>query len=236
MRTTTLAAAALLALLTGTASLAASIQVRPTTVILAGNETAASVTVTNTGNAPVTAQLRIFNWNQDGNEDRLDPTTAVAASPPMMTIAPGQNQTIRLVRVAKERATKEESYRLLVDEIADRTVDAGTTGVNIQLRYSVPVFVMPKTRAPARLSVTAKVADAGVVIDAVNRGDAHAQISKVSLTYADGTSQVLDPGLVGYVLPDKSRQWTLPLPASGSQGAPRSISAVVNGQEMQVRL
>ena len=73
---------------------------------------------------------------------------------------------------------------------------------------------------------------------AVNRGKAHAQISNVSLAYADGSLQLIGSGLVGYVLPDRNRQWKLPLPtgASAVQGPPRQVRAMVNGQEMQVAL
>lgn len=226
-----------MAALIGTSAVAASLFVRPTTVVLSGGQSAASITVTNSGNEPVTAQLRVFAWDQKDNEDKLDPTSALVASPPMMSIPPGQSQTIRLVRTGKTKPAREETYRLIVDEITDRTATAAA-GVAIQLRYSVPVFVLPRADSPARLSVTAGVDGNELVIDAVNRGKAHAQISNVSLGYADGSSQLIGSGLVGYVLPDRNRQWKLPLPAAASavQGPPRQVRAMVNGQEMQVAL
>ncbi|HKE95908.1 MAG TPA: molecular chaperone [Povalibacter sp.] len=229
---------AILALLLSTAVGATSLFVRPTTVILSGGQSAAAVTVTNSGDTPVTAQLRVFTWDQNENEDKLDPTTALAASPPMMTIPAGQSQTIRLVRTEKTPAKREESYRLLVDEIVDRAAVTGT-GVAIQLRYSVPVFVMPRSDAAAKLSFKAAVDNGTLVIDAVNRGQSHAQIANVSLKYADGSSQLVGSGLVGYVLPDRNRQWKLQLPpgvAATAQGQPQRVRAMVNGQELLVAL
>lgn len=213
---------------------AASLFVRPTTIVMAQGTSAAGVTVTNNGTAPLTAQLRVFSWDQSENEDKLNPTTSIAASPPMMTIAPGQSQTIRLVRVAAAPAVQQENYRLLVDEIADRNAADANSGVLIQLRYSVPVFVMPKARDAAKLSMSAQVADHSLVFDAVNRGKAHAQISNIALVYADGTSQLVGSGLVGYVLPDRNRRWTLPVPEGTT--APRQVKALVNGKEVQLKL
>jgi len=226
-----------LLLLTASGALsAASLLVRPTTVVIPRGESAASVTITNSGDQPITAQVRVFEWDQDDNEDQLTETDDLAASPPQAVIAPGQSQTVRLVRTSDEAVEGEESYRLLVDEIQDRSATAGN-GVVIQLRYSVPVFVMSRANASARLALTATwVADA-LQIDAANRGAAHAQISNVSLQYPDGTSVLVGEGLVGYVLPDESRQWRLDLPADGApSGDPESIRALVNGEEMIVRL
>ncbi|HZF28385.1 MAG TPA: fimbria/pilus periplasmic chaperone [Gammaproteobacteria bacterium] len=227
---------AVLALVANGAAPAASLLVKPTTVMLSRGASAAAITVTNSGDTPVTAQVRVFAWDQSSNEDQLNQTTALAASPPMMTIAAGQSQVIRLVRVATALAQREETYRVLVDEIAERAA-ATTPGVAIQLRYSVPVFVMPRPRDTANLSLKAEMASDELLIDAANRGQAHAQVSNVSLAYADGSSIVVGAGLIGYVLPDKSRQWRLRLPARApNQGQPQSVRAVVNGQELVVAL
>jgi fimbrial chaperone protein len=220
-----------------TASNAASLFVKPTTVSIARGENAASVTITNSGSAPITAQVRVFAWDQAANEDQLTPTEAIAASPPMAMIPPGQSQIVRLVRVAGAAATGEESYRLLVDEIPDRSAAAAGGSVSIQLRYSVPVFVMAANNPSARLDVNAAWANDSVRFDAANRGQGHAQISNVSLQYADGSSVVVGEGLVGYVLPDKNRQWWLAVPdGSLGRGKPESVRAIVNGQELSVRL
>ena len=221
----------------GTAT-AASLFVRPTTVVIPRGESAAAVTITNSGDMPITAQVRVFAWDQSDNADQLTPTEAVAASPPMAVIAPGQSQTVRLVRLATTPAAQQESYRLLVDEIPDRSAAAtGQNGVVIQLRYSVPVFVMARPSDSAQLAVNAVWTADSVKIDAANRGQAHAQISNVSLRYGDGTSVVVSDGLLGYVLPAKSRQWWVDVPAdSSARGKPESMRALVNGQELDVRL
>lgn len=229
-------AAAVLASLACMAASAASLLVRPTTVILSRGESAGTLTVTNSGNEPVTAQLRVYGWSQDQNQDRLEQSASVVISPPMLTVAAGQSQTVRLVRVLTTPAKAEESYRLIVDEIVERKQAQSVSGVAIQLRYSVPVFVMPNPAEPARTTVKATLNSGSLVLDVANRGKSHAQISNVTLGYADGSSHVVNAGLVGYVLPDEQRQWTLALPSPGQTSAPRRVRALVNGKEMLVAL
>ena len=225
-----------IALLAGGTASAASLMVRPTTVVLEGRTSAATFTVSNNGNAPITAQIRVFGWDQNANEDSLAPTTALVASPPMTTIPPGQSQTVRLVRVDRGQPTREEHYRLLVDEITDAAADA-SSGVAIQLRYSVPVFVMPNARDVANMTMTANVVTDALQLEAQNTGGSHAQISNISLGYGDGSSVVVEAGLVGYVLPSKSRQWRFTVPLTAlAKGNPQSMRAVVNGEELLIRL
>lgn len=226
-----------LLLLAAGATNAGSLLVRPTTVMLGPGESAATVTVTNSGSAPLTAQLRIFGWDQQQNEDKLDPTAAVVASPPMLNIPAGKSQTIRLVRVQTGAASAQENYRLIVDEIPDRsTADAGTS-VRVQLRYSVPVFVMAKANQTANATVKASVSGNSLVLDVANRGKAHAQISNVQLSYADGSSTLVGAGLVGYVLPNKQRQWKLDLPPGPTAGvSPTRVRTQINGKELLVAL
>jgi fimbrial chaperone protein len=206
-------------------------------VILAKGESAATVTVTNSGTAPVTAQLRLFAWDQQQNEDKLDPTSALVASPPMLQIPPGSSQTIRVVRVLTTPPTSEESYRLIVDEIPDRTVRDAGTGVVVQLRYSVPVFVLPKPNDKANAVVKATLSGDALLLDVANRGKVHAQISNITLAYANGSTTTVGAGLVGYVLPAKQRQWKLDLPKEADRpGKPTRVRATVNGKELLVAL
>jgi fimbrial chaperone protein len=230
---------AMIVFLTGGASAAsaASLLVRPTTVMFGAGESAATVTVTNSGNTPMTAQLRLFAWDQQLNEDKLEPTGAVVASPPMLEIPPGKSQTIRLVRVQGTPATSQENYRLLVDEIPDRAAREAGTGVVVQLRYSVPVFVTAKAKPSANATVKASVDGNSLVLDVANRGNAHAQISNVRVAFADGSTSVIGAGLVGYVLPDKQRQWKLNLPAGPAGGVkPTRVRTQINGKDLLVAL
>jgi len=224
-------------LITSGSANAASLFVRPTTVIFARGESAASVTVTNSGTAPVTAQLRLYDWDQRENQDSLTKSLSLVASPPMLQIPAGSSQTIRLVRVLSKPAVAEESYRMIVDEIPDPGSTDNGTGVVVQLRYSVPIFVLPKSAQSASATFKASLSGDSLVLDVSNRGKAHAQISNVRVGYRDGSTNVVGAGLLGYVLPDKQRQWKLDVPPGGAnRGAPTQLQAQVNGKELRVAL
>jgi len=216
---------------------AASLFLRPTSVLLSGKESAATITLTNSGEQPITAQLRLYSWDQKDNDDQLVDTTTLVASPPMINIPAGKSQTVRVVRVGTTPAAAQESYRLVVDEIVDRSQLNADTAVVMQLRYSVPVFVMPKPDAKASATVNASLKGDTLSLGVSNRGAAHAQISNVKVAYADGTSSTVNAGLVGYVLPDKQRHWVLKVPPGKNAGsAARQVRAVINGKELVVAL
>ena len=61
---------------------------------------------------------------------------------------PNTDYTVRIVRTKKEPVAKEESYRLLIDELPAAAGSQGAA-VNIALRYSIPVFfTVAATRLP----------------------------------------------------------------------------------------
>ena len=216
---------------------AASLLLRPTTLVLSGKESAATITLTNSGEQPLTAQLRLYSWDQKNNDELLVETSTLMASPPMINIPAGKSQTVRVVRVGAKPAAAQESYRLVVDEIVDRSLQSADSGVVMQLRYSVPIFVMPKSGAKANATVNATVTGDTLSFDVTNRGTAHALISNIAVAYSDGSSRTVNAGLVGYVLPDKQRQWVLKVPAGQNAGSTaRQVRAVINGKELAVAL
>jgi P pilus assembly chaperone PapD len=144
---------------------------------------------------------------------------------------------VRVVRVGATPATAQESYRLLVDEIVDRSQLNADAGVVMQLRYSVPIFVMPKPGAKANATVNASLSGDTLTFGVANGGTAHALISNIRVAYSDGSSSTVNAGLVGYVLPDKKRQWLLKVPAGKNAGSSaRQVHAVINGKELAVAL
>jgi fimbrial chaperone protein len=59
----------------------------------------------------------------------------------------------------------------------------------------------------------------------------------VSLQYRGGGTTPVVPGLLGYVLPGKSIEWKLPLPAdAAAKGRPTRVRMMINGREMLVDL
>ncbi|WP_239482944.1 molecular chaperone [Paraburkholderia sp. C35] len=227
---------------------AAALQVTPIRLDLAADRPAAVLTLHNVGTTPLNAQVRVFAWSQTADEDHLERTDNIVASPPIVQVLPGADQTVRILRVAKGDVSGEETYRLLIDEIPNGQ-GADATGVRMQLRYSVPVFVGAQLDAkpPALQFVLERTAagltaptaqpaptQAALMLRAVNRDATHAQLSKVKLTWHDGQSTLLSPGLLGYALPHATRRWpVVNAPADASEA---TLSAVVNGQPVTARI
>lgn len=146
-------ACAWLVLLMGTfaplAAGAAALQISPIRLDLLPGQSAGSLTLRNRGTQPLNAQVRVFRWTQDAEGDRLEPAPALVASPPIVQISGEGEQLVRVVLTQPAAGNDEQTYRLLIDELPERRPQA-QTGVTMQLRYSVPVFVNASTGAPPR--------------------------------------------------------------------------------------
>jgi fimbrial chaperone protein len=220
---------------------AAALQVSPIRLDLSADRPAAALTLHNDGTTPINAQVRVFGWSQALDEDRLERSDRVVASPPIVQIAPGADQTVRILRVGNTPVTEEETYRLLIDEIPnDQT--AQTTGVRVQLRYSVPVFVgAPEGKPPVvdfALEHTVPSASAApgaaLMLRAANHATGHAQLSQVRLEWPNGQSTQVSSGLLGYALPHATRRW--PVAGAPAGAASATLHAVVNGEAFTTRI
>ena len=61
----------------------------------------------------------------------LTPTNDVVASPPLASLQPNTDYTVRVVRTRKDPAVKEEAYRLLVDELRFDKADLITVAADL---------------------------------------------------------------------------------------------------------
>lgn len=216
-----------------TAGHAAGLQVAPALVEVPGNS--GTVWLTNENARTLRAQVRIYRWKQEDNEDKLVETEDLIASPPFIEVPNEKRQVVRLVRfgaqVAPEANTPcEQSFRVIVDELPEFTDEEIRAGMNYVLRYSVPVFVQnPKcTAAAPKLSWQMVVSGQQVFLEVSNAGDKRAQLANVRLIGVDDGATTLAGGLMGYVLPGATRRFAVDLAPSA---APRSgeIEVQLNG-------
>lgn len=118
---------------------AGSLQVEPVLIDVTAPGAASTITLRNEGTVPIDAQIRVFRWSIVNGEEELTPTNDVVASPPSVTLTPKGQYIARIVRVSKQPVAGEESYRLLIDQLSDLSQQKNGT-VNLQVRYSIPVF------------------------------------------------------------------------------------------------
>lgn len=204
---------------------AASLQVQPALVDVVAPSAASTVTLRNTGPAPINVQVRVFRWSQTDGEERLEPTEDVVASPPAVALAPNTDYVARIVRVVKRPLAGEEAYRIFVDELPD-AAQPRTNAVKLLVRHSIPVFFAAPDRTAA--AVTWSIARQGdrFMISAENKGGSRLRVSALSLRDGAGRSVTLGSGLVGYALGRSTMRWNLPVGRQNFASAgPVSLSA-----------
>lgn len=219
---------------------ASGLQVAPVGLEFRPSDPAQGLWLTNTGQESLHAQVRVFHWIQTNGKDELAPTQTLVASPPMLTLAPGARQMIRVIRLGNTNAgATEDAYRLLVDELP-QTTPQQQIGVHYVLRYSVPVFVNPATApdaqaAAASLHWSLVNGNDGPALQIYNAGSVHAQISEVSLSDSTGAETMVNAGLLGYVLPGMTMRWPLKTVSEQLRSGIR-LKAVINGKPVEQTL
>ena len=201
---------------------AASISVAPTTIDMTAPAAASQLTLRNAAKRPVNVQVRVFRWSQKAGKERLEPTTAVVASPPSTKMAPGQEYLVRVVRVSKTPVKGEESYRVFVDELPNKSDGAPNT-VNLVVRQSIPVFFTEEGVGAPKVTWTVGRAGGRMMLTARNDGLTRLKVSDLSLSQG-GKAFVNAKGLVGYVLGDSTMSFPIGGKPSGSQVAVKANS------------
>lgn len=202
-------------LLSSGIAMASGLQVSPISLSLQSRENASGLTLSNSGDNVVHAQVRVYQWLQDEQGDRLTPSRGLLASPPMIELKPGENQLIRIIRAkAPPQGTGavEDTYRIVVNELPIKSATQ-QSGIQFSLTYSLPVFVQPlnvaKTSPKLQWSTHLQADGKAVILRVSNSGKGHAQLAALSFIDAAGNSTEINPGLLGYVLPGATMHWPL---------------------------
>jgi fimbrial chaperone protein len=212
----------LIVLIAGPAA-AAMLSVSPVSLEIPAPRTNAKLNLENRGEEPVTVQIRVFRWENKNGKDSLTPTSSVVASPPMATLKPHGKYTVRIVRVANEPITSEESYRLLVDQLPKLVKQSGSR-VSFLIRQSIPVFFTTAETQRAALAWSARIEGQKLVLIAQNKGRRRAKLSNIRLTGPAGVFGS-EEGLAGYVLSGSTARWVQPSPQGLAPGAKITIVA-----------
>ncbi|SPJ32929.1 fimbrial biogenesis chaperone [Kushneria phyllosphaerae] len=210
---------------------ASSILIWPINPTLSSQERARPLWLENQANVPATLQIRILRWQQVQQRNDYQPQDDILPSPPVVTIAPGKRQLVRLTLTGAAPTSGEQAYRILVDEIPDarqQAREASDSRVQFRMRYSVPLFVT-SSEVPEQSAHIAEALRWSVITEngqrylrVHNPGSAHARLARVQM---DGTT--VAEGLLGYVLAGTTKQWPLP----NNMNAGRSLTATVNGAD-----
>lgn len=201
----------------------AGMQISPLLVSFGPKVRSQQITVRNTGDLPLTIQVRLFDWSQPANAGMvLKPTAVLTASPAIVTLAPGTSQLVRVLRRQDLPSDQEHYFRLLLDELPDAS-SVSNGAVQMLSRYSIPVFIAPRLAGQPELSaVLLRCSDGENFINVRNAGAIRARLTEwLLLTNAGKASRLLAQGngLTGYVLAGSELRIALPknLPAAELQ-------------------
>ncbi|MDE4455268.1 fimbrial biogenesis chaperone [Psychrobacter sp. DAB_AL62B] len=216
--------------------MASGLQVSPISLSLQAKQNASGLTLSNTGNDVVHAQVRVYHWSQDNKGDQLTASRGLLVSPPMIELQPGEKQLIRIIRASAPPSgvgAVEDAYRLSIDEIPVKSTEQ-KTGLQFALSYSLPVFIQPvgikQTSPNLQWTYTVQPDGQQVNMRVSNTGNGRAQLAKLSIEDTTGKNMEINPGLLGYVLPGATMQWTLKIPPNELKNAGK-VKVMINGTD-----
>lgn len=207
-------------LLSSSWALASGLQVSPISLNLQARENASGLTLSNTSDKVINAQVRVYQWSQDATGDQLTASRGLLASPPMLELQPGDEQLVRIIRAkapSQGAGAVEDSYRILVNELPVESLEQ-KSGLQFVLSYSLPVFVQPidviesSPKLQWRYSLQADGQQMDLKVS--NNGSGHAKVVNLSVIDTAGNSADIHQGLLGYVLPGATMHWTLKIPSA----------------------
>lgn len=217
---------------------AGALLIWPIHPVIENGRSATALWLENRGSEPTLIQLRIFEWQQREGKDQYQSQDDLVGSPPMMEIAPGQQQLVRLIRrTTPPPSGEEQAWRVILDEVPTSSASDGPAGqtragVELQMRYSLPLFDYGEGAAPedgAEASEVASMLGWRIIrengrryLEVRNRGERHARLTEVAF----GQGATVTKGLLGYVLADSYRRWPLEETTPGD-----TLFARVNGGE-----
>jgi fimbrial chaperone protein len=198
------------------------LNVSPVRVLLAANQRAASITLTNAQSRAEIMRVESFAWDQVDGKDELTPTDELLVVPPIFNVAPNSVKVVRLGLRVPSSATRERSYRIYLTEVPPE--NSGQNSIAIAYRFSVPVFLPPTLHSAPKPQWSAKRLDADhIVLHVQNDGDAHVRVSTVKV-YSDAsrTKLLRDQAVAGYVLAGRTGDFKLDV-----KNAPPAATLVV---------
>jgi fimbrial chaperone protein len=224
----------------GAAPLAAvEVTVNPVRVALSPGASSELLTVTNNSDQGASFQVSAFRWSMnEAGESRLEPTDDLLFFPQLLDIGPLSARRIRVSAAAKIEGGREESFRLIIDELPP---ERNRSGVNVRLltRVSLPVFLEPSRPHREARIVAAALTGGRLAFQTENQGNLYIPPHRLRIAGRDGAgAEVFVREIEGwYLLFGQRRAHEIEIPADV---CPRleavEILADVEGTALTARL
>ena len=235
-----LIACVMLAMGAGTAAVPsiAGVVISPVVLEVASPRKPVAVTVTNSGDRPVTFQTDALVWHQADGVDRFEATNELVVVPPIVEVPPNGRQVFRVMLRSPAPSPVERTYRLVLEDITEELVPtAGQASISFKLSHNLPVMVAPAGKVLNAIrwkpcTTPAAARPAAVCVRVLNAGNRRVKFETITVT-GDGWQQELSLKNGENVLAGAQREWLVPL-AQGQAATPRSIQVrTARGETLQ---
>jgi len=156
-------------------------------------------------------QAELFEWKQkaDGTDD-LQPTQDLVLAPPILRLAKGTRQVVRLANLRPPTPDTQLTYRLIVREVPEALTPT-QPGVQVQvaLAFSLPIFITPPGAKRTLACTATRSSPSAVRVICENRGQAYAQPANMTLTTPSGNTLLSSEIKGGYILSNVKRSFDL---------------------------
>lgn len=193
-----------------------SLQVYPVRLEMVPRQKTTSLEVVNTGEEPIVFEIKPVKWKNIFGQDRLEDTNDIIISPPILSIAPGEKQIIRVGITVPPDPHRGGVYRLKLREVPspDEKV-APRLGIRALLNVSVPLVIAPVVPPKPQANWTVrKVGKDKVVVGMQNTGESYISLNQISLTKENEKRAFLRQPIGYYLIPNAKKEFELKLPCS----------------------
>jgi fimbrial chaperone protein len=156
--------------------------VTPVRVYMTPKDRAVAITLNNDGDTPIVLQADIYKWDQRENgEDEMVLTEDLLLAPPIIRLAPGAHQVVRLAMLRPRDPYWQMTYRMILREVPEAAPPSNRIAVPVALALNMPVFITP---SGAKRDVKCGINmddEKSVTVFCKNAGTAYAQIRELTV-------------------------------------------------------
>lgn len=153
-----------------------ALELAPTMITLERDHPIATLRLANDGITAKTYELTGFSWLQPDGNDQLSNAPALIITPPVASLAPGEETLVRIgLASASTHGDGEETYRIRVRDITPASPNAANA-LRIRMEFLLPV-IMPANAPQAKLRLAdARELDGALCVRLRNEGNAYQKI------------------------------------------------------------
>jgi fimbrial chaperone protein len=162
-------------------------RVSPIRLILDKGTKSGVITIINEGDGPMQVQVMGYEWTQDvDGKDQYGPTNDLIYFPKLLKLDKGERRILR-AGIKQPNRLSEKTYRLFIEEIpeAQQERKEGSVGVNILIRFGVPIFVKPIKEEVKGVIESINLAEGKLKIKVSNTGNSHFRIESIKIKGSD---------------------------------------------------